>query len=56
MEAMAMMPVSEIIFVRFTKNLVAALDRHEEKRRREIYGLRLIRSEAILTCLHRCLE
>jgi Arc/MetJ-type ribon-helix-helix transcriptional regulator len=56
MEGRKMMPVSEKVFVRLTKELATALDRYVEKRVRETPGLRLTRSDAIRTCLHRCLE
>jgi hypothetical protein len=56
MEEMRMMPVREKICVRLTKDLVTALDRYAEKRVRETPGLRLARSDAVRTCLHRCLQ
>jgi hypothetical protein len=51
-----MMPVSEKVFVRLTKELATALDRYVEKRARETPGFRLTRSDAIRACLHRCLQ
>ena len=51
-----MEPVSEKVFVRLTKELATALDRYVEKRARETPGIRLTRSDAVRTCLHRCLQ
>lgn len=56
MEEMKMKPVSEQVFVRLTKDVASALDRYVEKRARETPGLRLTRSDAVRTCLHRCLQ
>jgi Arc/MetJ-type ribon-helix-helix transcriptional regulator len=53
---MLMLPVSERIFVRLTKDLATALNRYVEKRARETPGIRLTRSDAIRACLHCCLQ
>ena len=55
MEKMKMIPVSEKVFVRLTKELATALDRYVEKRVRQHPGF-ASRSDAIRTCLYRCLE
>jgi hypothetical protein len=49
---MAIMPVSEKIFVRLTKDPVTARDGSVEKRARETPGSLPSRSDAICTCLH----
>jgi metal-responsive CopG/Arc/MetJ family transcriptional regulator len=56
MEESEVMPVSEKIFVRLPKDLATALDRYVEKRARATPGIRLTRSDAVRTFLHRCLQ
>jgi Arc/MetJ-type ribon-helix-helix transcriptional regulator len=51
-----MLPMSEKVFVRLTKDLAAALDRYVEKRGQETPGIRLTRSDAIRACLPRSLQ